>query len=457
MHAGFESSSMNGTRQNRSALSSPLKDPLKLLIWAYMLLLIFEGALRKWVLPGLSDPLLIIRDPLVLLIYLLAYIRIPKSIVNPYTISMALTSLAGMIAAIIMGHGNLVVAAFGARTLALHFPMIFVIGYHMRREDVMLIGKFLLLLSIPMTLLLAAQFSSPQSAWINLAPGGSYGGGLSGALGKFRPPGTFSFITGVVQYYTITMAFLMSAFFERRYFPTWITLAIASSMLLAVPVSISRSLLLNLLIVVAAGLYGVRRAGGPLHLFGRLAMISLVGFFVASQFDVFDDGIEAFTARWEISTGEQSGGFKEAIVDRFLGELTRPISQVFNTPAFGNGIGLGTQVGAKITTGTKGFLMGEGEWERIIYEMGGILGLTVILTRVMLCVRIGRLTHFVLARRNLLPWLLFSASVLLLFNGQWGQPTTLGFAVFGAGLSLAALRRTETPTSPSRRKENETR
>lgn len=447
---------MNGTRQNRSALPSPLKDPLKLLIWAYLILLIFEGALRKWVLPGLSDPLLIIRDPLVLLIYFLAYVRTPKSIVNPYTISMTLATVAAMIAAVTMGHGNLIVAGFGVRTLALHFPVIFVIGYHMRREDVILIGKFLLLLSIPMTLLLAAQFSSPQSAWVNLAPGGSYGGGISGALGKFRPPGTFSFITGVVQYYTLTVAFLMSAFFERRYFPLWITLAVASSILLAVPVSISRSLLLNLLIVVAAGFYGVRRAGGPLHLFGRLALISLVGFFVASQFDVFDDGIEAFTARWEISTGEQSGGFKEAIVDRFLGELTRPVSQVFNTPLFGYGIGLGTQVGAKITTGTKGFLMGEGEWERIIYEMGGILGFTVILTRVMLCVRIGRLTHFVLARRNILPWLLFSASVLLLFNGQWGQPTTLGFAVFGAGLSLAALRRTETPASPSRHKEHET-
>ena len=33
-------------------------------VWAYLLLLIFEGALRKWFLPGLATPLLIIRDPL---------------------------------------------------------------------------------------------------------------------------------------------------------------------------------------------------------------------------------------------------------------------------------------------------------------------------------------------------------------------------------------------------------
>jgi deoxyadenosine/deoxycytidine kinase len=38
----------------------------------YFGLLLVEGALRKWLLPQLSDPLLVIRDPVVLLIYLQA-------------------------------------------------------------------------------------------------------------------------------------------------------------------------------------------------------------------------------------------------------------------------------------------------------------------------------------------------------------------------------------------------
>ena len=45
---------------------------IRRLIWLYFWLLIFEGVLRKWVLPQLSNPLLIVRDPVVLLIYLLA-------------------------------------------------------------------------------------------------------------------------------------------------------------------------------------------------------------------------------------------------------------------------------------------------------------------------------------------------------------------------------------------------
>jgi hypothetical protein len=46
---------------------------IKKLIWAYFLLLLFEGALRKWFLPGLSQGLLIIRDPIVIWIYYLCY------------------------------------------------------------------------------------------------------------------------------------------------------------------------------------------------------------------------------------------------------------------------------------------------------------------------------------------------------------------------------------------------
>ena len=42
------------------------------LIWTYLVLLILEGALRKWIVPRFSDPLLIVRDPVVIAIYLFA-------------------------------------------------------------------------------------------------------------------------------------------------------------------------------------------------------------------------------------------------------------------------------------------------------------------------------------------------------------------------------------------------
>ena len=35
---------------------------IKQMIWLYFFLLIFEGALRKWFLPFLATPLLVVRD-----------------------------------------------------------------------------------------------------------------------------------------------------------------------------------------------------------------------------------------------------------------------------------------------------------------------------------------------------------------------------------------------------------
>ena len=61
-----------------------------------------------------------------------------------------------------------------------------------------------------MTLLIALQFYSPQSAWVNRGIGGDIkGGGFTGALGYFRPPGTFSFTTGVSQFFSFTAAFII--------------------------------------------------------------------------------------------------------------------------------------------------------------------------------------------------------------------------------------------------------
>src|SRR4249920_1474050 len=62
------------------------------LIWLYLWLLIFEGALRKWVLPQFSAPLLLIRDPVVLLIYLLA-LRARIFPHNIYVISLAIIAV----------------------------------------------------------------------------------------------------------------------------------------------------------------------------------------------------------------------------------------------------------------------------------------------------------------------------------------------------------------------------
>src|SRR5450756_2810632 len=48
---------------------------LRQLIWLYLVLWLIEGGLRRWFLPGLNTPLLLIRDPVVIAIYGVAISR----------------------------------------------------------------------------------------------------------------------------------------------------------------------------------------------------------------------------------------------------------------------------------------------------------------------------------------------------------------------------------------------
>jgi hypothetical protein len=62
----------------------------------------------------------------------------------------------------------------------------------------------------------------------------------------------------------------------------------------------------------------------------------------------------------------------------------------------------------------------------------------------MLTLKIGFISIRSLREGNILPIMLYAAGFLALLNGQFGQPTTLGFAAFLCGLCLAATNRKST-------------
>ncbi len=113
---------------------------LKVWIWIYFLLWVFEGALRKWVVPPLSTPLLLVRDPIVLwLIFLASRRRLLSA--NIYYSGMVILGMLSIVTAVFLGHGSLPVAIYGARTMLLYFPLIFIIGRVFNEDDVIKIGK----------------------------------------------------------------------------------------------------------------------------------------------------------------------------------------------------------------------------------------------------------------------------------------------------------------------------
>src|SRR5437762_6334593 len=67
------SNSASISRRTPVADYSATLQNIRRLIYLYLFLLIIEGALRKWIVPQFSNPLLLVRDPVVLAIYFLAW------------------------------------------------------------------------------------------------------------------------------------------------------------------------------------------------------------------------------------------------------------------------------------------------------------------------------------------------------------------------------------------------
>ena len=167
---------------------------------------------------------------------------------------------------------------------------------------------------------------------------------------------------------------------------------------------------------------------------------------IVSNLEFLDTATEAFTSRFE-NASESEGGLEGTLVDRYLGGFISAITNSQNIPFFGYGMGMGTNAGSQLLTGDRTFLIAEEEWARTIGEMGLILGLGVILIRVFLSTSFGFKSFKALKKQNAVPWMLLSFVLLIVPQGQWAQPTALGFAVFVTGLMIASFQPTSSTSN----------
>ena len=423
------------SRINHEAVVASLKKG----IWIYFILLIIEGGLRKWIFPSLATPLLIVRDPVAIWLLVTAW-RSGYLPSNNHFYAMVFIGSCALFTAILVGHHSLPVAAYGARILLFHFPLIFLIGKVFDKNDVVRLGTIVLWMSIPMFLLIAMQFYSPQSAFVNKGIGAeSQGGGFSGALGYFRPPGTFSFTTGNTQFFSLVGVFVIYFWLNMEQVNRILLIGATIAFIAAIPISISRGLLIQTVLTGAFALASISRTP---KLLGRMvgAGIGLV-IIVAllSNVPFFKNAIEVLTSRFDTAK-ESEGSINNTIVNRIGASILEPFVNS-ELPFFGFGIGMGTNAGARLLIGRSDvFLIAEGEWGRMIGEMGAIFGIGAILIRVQLSLKMLGQAYKRLKINNMLPWFMVSVSFQAVAQGQWAQPTALGFGVIMGGLTIAAMR-----------------
>ncbi|WP_236614044.1 hypothetical protein [Nafulsella turpanensis] len=399
--------------------------------------------MRKWFFPSLAVPLLVIRDPIALWLIYKAWQRglLPST---PYLGGMVLIGIIGTYMAVLLGHGNIPVAIFGARILLIQIPFLFVVGSLFSRKDVIRMGKITLLISIPMAALIALQFYSPQSAWVNRGLGGDMeGAGFGGALGFFRPPATFSFTNGTTLFFSFAACFILYFWLQPAGSNRFLLIAATTALLIAVPLSISRGLFFQVGVSLVFALIAISRK--PKYI-GRMLLAGVGGIVLlisVSQMGFFQTATEAFTARFETATDYQQGGVSGVLIDRFLGGLVSALFESTEQPFFGYGLGMGTNVGSMLLAGKRTFMVAEEEWARTVGELGPFLGLAVIFLRLGLIAKIAWACYQKLVKGDLLPWMLLSFGILLVSQGGWAQPTSLGFCVLTGGLLIASLRNSD--------------
>ena len=409
-------------------------DKIRLLLWAYLWLLIFEGALRKWIVPALDAPLLLIRDPVVLWIYYEAFRNRLSFTNNAFFFPNLIIGGCTTLLSLAVGNGNLLVTYFGFHTDFLQIPLIFLMPQFLDRSDVIKIGRYLLYLMLPMAALVIYQFRADPDSWVNK-------GAIHTWYGTVRPSGTFSYIAGLVAYIATVASFLLYGYLQLRTYNIMLIATATVALLLSTFCSGSRTCIVTVGIVVVAMVFCVViRGKGGLGLMVAALLIALVVPFL-SMLPVFKDGTDQLTRRFKDAAagGEDTSG----MVNRYAETMEEPLVVSGDEPLFGHGIGIGTNAAAGMLKGDREFIGPEDEWGRLFFECGPIFGLLLVIFRVSLTLAVAKAAYDALKRDNMLPMLIFAGCGVSILNGQWGVPTSLGFAIIGAGLALSACNEPE--------------
>ncbi len=412
---------------------------LKKLFWAYFLLLIFEGALRKWIFPQLSAPLLLVRDPIGILIIAEAY-RESKWPAKWSTVVGALSIglLAICVTQLVAGDNPWFAAVYGLRSYLLPFPIAFIMGENLGEEDLRKFGVAILWITLPLTLLEIAQYMAPSGSFLNK---GSYEGAeqIMYVSGRVRASGTFSFVTGPQSFCPLAAAFIFYGFVNQKLAEKWLLFAAAFALVLSIPVIGSRTIVFELAGVVVCAVIAAFCGVSQLFKSLRVAVPLLAVTFFVSLLPIFSEASSNLHQRFTLASHSE-GSLTHVVEERTLGSTIGFLENTdFLANPYGSGMGIGAAAVAKLMHNPSLFPAGEGEFERVLNELGPFPGLLFIVFRLSLAVMIaatavGRARH-----HEPLALLLVPVTLSSLFLGVLEQPTEQGFMVVSLAFSLAAL------------------
>ncbi|WP_063533110.1 hypothetical protein [Burkholderia sp. MSMB1589WGS] len=433
------------------------------MIIAVYLLLIFEGAIRKWLLPTMGDLLYFARVPLVFLIYAVALGSgmWPRS--NKY---MAfglwfggLTACLVVLQMVLGGYSerHLIIAAYGWINYFFFIPFAFIIGEQVRGTDLAKIARITIWLSIAVMPLVILQYYSPAESIVVRGSGELetqqyIGLGFSGD--RIRPMGLFTSSLGQQVFVASGLAFVTGAWFMRksqRCVAAATLVAAGFAILIMIGFSGQRGLVIHAAIVFLFSVVGGtalrrRHAGSGLFIAAAALIFSFLYpiLFPDVYFEFYERWIDA---AWVENISYGGGG----ILGRMVYQLVHFLSMFDKAPPQGYLLGIGGNATGSLTwvqlpdvanqwSGPTGWA--EDGLARHIVELGWFFGPLFIMYRFALAFWLMRqAVRFTRKSGQVLPLALVGFMLpLLIFMQITGQGTLVGYAWIFVGFGMAASR-----------------
>lgn len=353
-----------------------------------LMLVIFEGALRKWAFPGSERIIYFAKDVFILVAYigfLSAHgLKIPRF--AGAVVLLAVVSAA--YGAMEIGNPALPAVSLGLvgwKSYFFYIPLIIVVPYAFSSDEQVyrFLNRYLIIIG-PIAALGAFQFYSSPGSAVNAYARTSSVGNVSVFEGSniwhVRATGTFSYITGY-SIYAMAMSFLAIGLLGAREWKwkegRWLYVGLAASVIACLTTG-SRAPVFSIgllfpFYLIHGFLTGDLAGKRAVRLFfGLLVLILAVKFGMK-------EAVTAFQLR---ATG--SGG----TIERMFGPLIEPFRLMGNIGIFGFGIGSLHQaasaiVGSSLYTWTGGLIV-ENESSRVMAELGIVGFVLVYVVRIVL-------------------------------------------------------------------------
>lgn len=427
------------------------------LVFMVYWLLIFEGVLRKWVWPQYSQYLFFIRDPFVLSIYIIALIngkwpRAKPALIFAYVISLwAIIWIAIQLLTGSTDGTRMLLAAYGWRNYFLYIPLAFLIAEQFREDDLYRLFRQTLIIAIPISILVIAQFAAPTDSILNsgIATEESLQfKGMRGALGHNRPNATFTSTVGQNHFVvtSISMLFIMWILPSRqRPIPTLLLAISTVAAAVCLAFSISRGMFIHAGIVTLSTLIAGAALRGRMSLRALFLPLGLTLVATVLFPIVFPDAFSAFVARWSEGATHEGKYFGSlGVFGRALYEFIDFFRLFDTTPFFGYGMGLAGNASTVLDQTVNGMLpisLAESDWSRHFVDMGPLLAMLFIVFRITFVLQLGiQALASTRQSRHPMPVLLFGyVGIVLLYGQITGHGSISGYVWLFTGFLMAAI------------------